>query len=80
MRYSVYNFEHDTFRSIVKHVLKMNGLTYKDLADMTGYSEGFIGAYMCGANNSGFLPIAVAEKLDIDLELKMWKGEKYGNS
>ena len=61
-------FDHDSFRKRVKSELKKRGLKYKDLAIKCGYTQGSIGLYMCGQNDSKFIPPAIASSLEISLE------------
>lgn len=60
-------FDHNAFRKRVKAELKKRGWSYKVLAVETGYSQGSIAVYMCGGNDSKFIPLAIATALGISL-------------
>ena len=60
-------FDHKAFRKKAKTELKKRGWSYKVLAWETGYSQGSIAVYMCGGNDSKFIPLAIATALGISL-------------
>lgn len=60
-------FDHRAFREKAKEELKSRGWNYKVLASETGYSQGSIAVYMCGGNDSKFIPLAIATALGISL-------------
>ena len=60
-------FDHKAFRKRVKAELKKRGWNYKVLAWETGYLQGSIAVYMCGGNDSKFMPPAIADALNIPL-------------
>ncbi len=67
MRYCVDDFfNHEKFRAVVKRELKSKKVSYNKLADEIGYTRDAIAHYMSGTD-SKFLPIAIAEFLDIDI-------------
>ena len=57
----------DKFRTNVKKILSLQGLTYSQLSEKSGIAESTIKCFMCGANDSRRIAEKIADVLDCDL-------------
>lgn len=57
----------DKFRTNVKKILSLQGLTYSQLSEKSGIAESTIKCFMCGANDSRRIAEKIADVIDCDL-------------